>query len=198
MSFSVSCDFFFSWKFISFNFPCLLTLNFYNLSYDLFNDFRFYSDILFLIPVIGNFHSWCWPNQSRDYAQLQGNWEVPLSHVPRSRQSQVSVNINTFITTSKNMGAIRRRNQDSISWAMLAHRALTLFWEKKSSVPSQTWSLPFHPLETSPMGCFPVIFWALTLNHRHNCFWGRQLLEYVTSLFCFKGSNLPWQSFTVS
>ena len=172
MSFSVSCDFFFSWKFISFNFPCLLTLNFYNLSYDLFNDFRFYSDILFLIPVIGNFHSWCWPNQSRDYAQLQGNWEVPLSHVPRSRQSQVSVNINMFITTSKNMGAIRRRNQDSISWAMLAHRALTLFWEKKSSVPSQTWSLPFHPLETSPMGCFPVIFWALTWNHRHTIAFG--------------------------
>ena len=132
MSFSVSCDFFFfSWKFISFNFPCLLTLNFYNLSYDLFNDFRFYSDILFLIPVIGNFHSWCWPNQSRDYAQLQGTWEVPLSHVPRSRQSQVSVNINMFITTSKNMEAIRRRNQDSISWAMLAHRALTLLGKKK-------------------------------------------------------------------
>lgn len=134
MSFSVSCDFFFSWKFISFYFPCLLTINFYNLSYDLFNDFRFYGDILFLIPVVGNFHSWCWPNQSHDYAQLQGIWELPLSHVPRSRQSQVSVNINMLITTSKNMEVIRRRNQDSISWAMLAHRALTLTWKKKKAV----------------------------------------------------------------
>lgn len=137
MSFSVSCDFFFSWKFISFNFPSLLTLNFYNLSYDLFDDFRFYSDILFLILIVGNFHSWYWPNQSHDYAQLQGTWEVPLSHVPRSRQSQVSVNINMFITTSKNMEVIKRRNQDSISSAMLAHKALTLSWGKKAVSPAR-------------------------------------------------------------
>ena len=166
MSFSVSCDFFFSWKFISFNFPCLLTLNFYNLSYDLFNDFRFYSDILFLIPVIGNFHSWCWPNQSRDYAQLQGNWEVPLSHVPRSRQSQVSVNINMFITTSKNMGAIRRRNQDSISWAMLAHRALTLFWEKKVVSPARHDPCPSILLKQVPWVAFQWSFgpWPWTTD----------------------------------
>ena len=84
--------------------------------------------------------------------------KVPLSHVPRSRQSQVSVNINMFITTSKNMEVIKRRNQDSISSAMLAHRALTLSWGKKAVSPARHDPCPSILLKQVPWGAVQWFF----------------------------------------